>query len=148
MTVIAYRDGVIAADSLEVFNNKGVVWRSNSKKLYKLPSGAVHGWAGESSACEKMAALLREADKTDCKLPNVRLKNIEGIFVDGRMNAFFFDGSWWYPLKKKDYMAVGAGYVPAFAAMDNGADAVTAVKTAIKRNAFCGGRIQKLTVNG
>ena len=151
MTVIAYRDGVLASDSRETI--KSWVDNDTCKKIFRLPDDSVIGLSGDPLGHAVLLRELRQAlkvEKRQTVLPAPRLKQCHALMVDVDGFIYVFWGTAWAILKKRHhpYYAIGSGAGAALAAMDVGASAVDAVKVAIKRDVYCGGRVQRLTING
>lgn len=146
MTTIAYRDGVIAADSRTTF--KSFVDSDKVKKLFKLPDGAVVGLSGDWAAGMRMLKALRKAVKDGTKeLPSVRGK-FHALLACPNGDAFFYEDQDWTNLQeyKYDYYAIGSGVYYALSAMDVGATATEAVAIGIKRDIYSGGKVQSYKV--
>lgn len=153
MTVIAYRNGIMASDSC---------WSSNGTqnvshiKIVRLSSGALLGSAGDND-CRIMVDLLDKI-KDPRKLPTRAALAATKIEYDGLI-AFAKGGVWqvstcrhndagypeseevdcgcWPASTMGGYAAVGSGADYALSAMDAGANAKLAVEIACKRNIYC-----------
>jgi ATP-dependent HslUV protease subunit HslV len=141
MTVIAYRDGVLAADTLST-TDSGI--KSQCVKLYRTNDGGVLGTAGDDSPClmlldalngdEAMTDALRGATADIVCL----LMNHKGVFKIDK---------WCRPEKVEDeFIAVGSGAQAALGAMHQGATAEESAYVACKVNAFCGLPIQTMSL--
>jgi len=155
MTVIAYRNGILACDSLWTCGGLKILWQ---KKVVRLSSGALFGDSGDADN----RALIELVDQvaTSEDLPSVdELAAIRGA---SKSLLIFPDGYGWviatpgtdkhsddcgvYPAftKRQEFAAVGAGEQLAIGAMEMGASAVEAVKVACRRNAYCGLPVHEL----
>lgn len=150
MTTIAYRDGVIASDSRTTCKHH--IDSDTTKKLFKLPDGAVIGMAGAWDPGMDLFYALKKAikdgaDKKTKDLPIVRGK-YQAIVVCPNGDTWFNDMGSWTNLKEFDYeyYAIGSGTVAALSAMDAGATAKEAVAVGIKRDMYSGGKIQSYKV--
>ena len=145
MTTIAYRDGVLASDSRETAY-KSRIDTDNSKKIYRVGSALV-GMAGSSAQGLQMLEALKKAVKTRKKgeaniLPSIMLKSCTALLVESDGSLWFYEKGVWMVVK--EYYSIGSGSDYALAAMDAGLSAKEAVRLAIKRDCFSGGRIQTL----
>ena len=148
MTVVAYRDGVMASDS-RATSGKNYIETDKMPKMFRFSDGSIVGFAGEVLAWQEMARMFRESiSKGDFTLP--RLKRVTALFVSPKKTIFQFDGNNWERLTKRiyphQYYSIGSGATIAMSAMDAGASAVEAVRIAIRRDAYCGGKIRTLEI--
>lgn len=147
MTTIAYRNGLMAADSACSDEDKTLSFRT--QKIYRLKSGGLLGAAGDAD-CRQLIDLLEDI-KSPSKLPS--RPDIIKLFLDfdailvlpkGKVFNVFLDapdpdqanGRWDGGLYEipDSYFAVGSGGTLALAAMDAGASARDAVLVACKRD--------------
>jgi hypothetical protein len=132
MTIIAYRDGVMAGDGRMSTKTGDIIFEDDTK-VFKAGDYLL-GVAGDADACEFLIDSVKKGyapGKYKCT----------AMRVDRAGKIEVYEGSGWFPMFK-GYGAIGAGDLPALVAMDAGADAVTACKAAIKRNGRCGGKIR------
>lgn len=144
MTVIAYRNGIMASDSLLVDGYSRI---GTAQKIDKV-RGWIIGGAGDFDATEAFMA------KFD---PSVIRKNIYIPFYPGaprdgeeckllavspRGEMYEFSSAGVFGRVYGPYYALGAGADSAMAAMAMGATAEKAVQIAIKHNMACGGKVQ------
>jgi hypothetical protein len=144
MTVIAFKDGVMAADTQETWGNS----RARVSKLVRLPDGGVAGAAGEGAASQAALNWLESGGsldgQSDRPLPDI--SGAEVLIAKG-------DGSLWllysrfpgYPLLDKS-IAIGCGADAARMAMEYGATAVEACQRVAKYDVFCGDPVQSMEV--
>ena len=156
MTTIAYKGGVLAADSR--CSDAYDMHLTNSQKLYRLDSGAILGAAGDDDARELMT-LLGKA-KTPKQLPSradlgATRTEFSGILVLPNSDVFLItvcyvertgEGEWTGAITKiTDKMcSVGSGQQFAYGAMEAGASAPDAVRVACKRDTHSALPIQTL----
>ena len=141
MTVIVYRSGVLASDSLSSWD-----WEVGTTFVSKI-SLSKNGWAyaftGQTSSCVK-AHKLYEKGFDPNKNPNDNKKEdtgkIAGLAVSWRDEVLMLGDDGWYPIES-EYCAIGSGGPYATGALAAGASATLAVEIAIKHNPFCGGSI-------
>lgn len=139
MTVIAYRDGIMAADSM-------VTQEGDVKMLNSIKIVCKKGWmlAVTGDECPPDALVLDwffRGDPKDYKrepIPKFKF-NMLAISPEGKIQLWDQKG-FFEPLKTAFY-AVGAGADFAMGAMEVGATAVEGVRAAIKWSPHCGGRI-------
>lgn len=139
MTTIAYRSGVLAADSRETNehdNGTSFVVSDRCAKLYRLPDGSVIGCAGSSENGHVLVNALKK------KLATPKLEHTEAMHVT-KKGVFLYEGSTWLPMRDEFY-AIGSGAGYAIAAMKAKADAVTACKIGAEMDPCSGGRIKSL----
>jgi 20S proteasome alpha/beta subunit len=134
MTTIAYRNGVLAADTRET--EKDTIYSDRVRKVHKLRDGSLYAAAGSGEACEMLLQSLIK--RTKCPAP----LDVEALHVKPDGSLWVCAGNAWLPMDYEPYYAMGSGATVALAAMDAGADAVKAVRIAIKRNTHTGGRVQ------
>ena len=152
MTVIAYKNGVLAADTKAVTEDGLVV---KSKKLEKLSNGTILGTAG-SADCREIVTILGKASLSKMPLKS-KLRSTEttfrGIWVFPTGEVFkvsveFEDNKWdaeILPILEKQ-AAVGTGGAYALGAMLAGKSALEAVKIACKLDNNCGLPAESITI--
>lgn len=111
MTVIAYRDGVMAADALA---SDSVLKVAGLRKIARGPDGTLYGCGGRASIC---CEILRQP----C----------------GRVSIWTWAGAEDYPADC--YLSIGSGSAVAMGAMFMGASAEEAVRAGIEHGIGCGG---------
>jgi len=142
VTIVAYRDGVLASDSRVTIND--FIDSDTCKKIYRLSDGSLLGLAGNHGTAFVLENLLREWVKSNKgRLPPGPFKKVEAIFVRPDKTVWVY-GAGWEKWGYKTPVAIGNGMLVATGAMDTGATAKEAVKATIKRNIYCGGRVQVL----
>jgi len=148
VTTLAYRDGIMAADS------KTSACETNyakATKIHKLPDGSLVGFCGRSTSCERMLDIMKQASVSgglnhdlfsDCK-------GAMGLYVhadDGKV--FYLEGGKHsgYTELEGSFFAEGSGFVIALAAMKAGASAKKAVEIACDLDNNSGGPVVTLTL--
>jgi hypothetical protein len=149
MTVIAYRDGILACDSLWTCGILKILWHT---KIIRLASGALFGDSGDADN-RALLALVNDVDRPkdlpsaeDCaefRSASVSLlifPDKTGWFIatPGADKANGSCGVWPAWKGRNGFATVGCGEQLALGAMEHGASAVNAVKVACKRNVHCG----------
>jgi ATP-dependent protease HslVU (ClpYQ) peptidase subunit len=143
MTTIAYRDGVIAADSRVTI--KDFVDSNNDKKIYRLSDGSLFGASGDLVGGLKLLDLLKATLKAKkFVIPNANVKSTKALFITPYGTPFYYEAGYWEKRKKNEYLGIGTGGKYALAAMDAGADAITACRIGAKRDIYSGGTIRWL----
>lgn len=139
MTTIAYKDGVIAYDSL-VTAGDTVMYDDFDKKSER--DGVLFFGAGSTQDIQLLiTAYFGE-------VPSFDLDARALVFRDGRLSVLCFSDGRVYEsdvLLDRNY-AIGSGRDHAFTAMDMGASALQAVELAAKRDTCTGGLIRTFTL--
>lgn len=140
MTVVAYRDGVLAADTL-VTSNGGGTRRAETVKIVKR--GEVLGAAvGEFMASRRFLDWVRSGLEGDCPDLGEGESDAHGyIFHRGRILTFTPKGR---NTLDAPFWAAGSGFEFAMGAMAAGATPREAVVIAMQFDTGCGGRVQEL----
>ena len=158
MTVIAYRNGLMAADTGARSND---LIRTNAKKVYKCPvTGDLYGFAGNAdSMAEFIDWVISETEEDYPHIKYQRRPSIGGniekfeshfivlhVSADGKivelLTAFGKED-----FSKEPYCAIGAGAEVAIGAMYVGATATAAVGAAINHSPYCHGRVMTETLD-
>lgn len=145
MTVIVYRDGVMASDSL--LSGQGV--RCGEAEKVRDINGWLIGISGNwGVACELFDWFEQEC-RDSIKRPPSQIHvdddkyPIGVLLVRKSSGAVFCIDGLGYPQRiNAPFYAIGSGAEVALGAMEMGADAIKAVKAACKFNCYCGGRIR------
>jgi hypothetical protein len=139
MTTIAYRDGVMAADTLMI---KGETAFGYVLKIVRRPSdGALCGGAGNLGWVQAFHRRFL-ADEEGDPPPMTEYDNAIVVREQGNSVEIFEDGGAFE--FETDFTAIGSGKDFALAAMHVGADAATAVRTAIHFEPGTGGEVTVL----
>ena len=136
MTTIAYKDGIVAADSRMTQND---IILSDSFDKIIVREGATFALAGQPGDYE--AAI--DAFLTNRKTKNLIISGV--VFYLGDIYGIGCDeeeGFWKEKFDANTPYASGSGKTYALTAMDMGASAKEAVKMAIKRDVYSGGKIK------
>lgn len=136
MTTVAYRDGVLAADSR--ITAADMVVTDKATKVHRLRDGSLFGHAGSVEDAERLKRALVKGHDAPKDLDVIALL----VHPDGTITLF--EGNLW--IKQTDpYYAIGSGAPYALGAMDAGADAPSAALIGSRRDTSSGGRIKKVT---
>ncbi len=143
MTVIVYRDGILAADSLVCSSNTRI---GSDKKIYKIKHYLI-GAAGDTSVIEDILHWIKNGKDRDKKPTFNSSSSFEGIIINTKTaEVTYIELSCSEFPVKAPYYAIGIGADFALGAMYKGADAEEAVEAAISLSTACGGAIQVLRV--
>ena len=125
MTTIAYRDGVLAADSRSEDSCTKVFC---FPKIYKV-AGRLVGMAGCVSKGQEFLEWLRAGGER-LKIDEDRMSAI-ALLEDGSVEVYE-DTTFWLDLPPGEFYAVGSGAAAALAAMHCGKSAAEAVEIACR----------------
>lgn len=125
MTTLAYRDGVMAADS-SCWDGGVNVHRL--RKVYRV-KGLLVGYTGDVGAFGRFLDWLKDGGYPD-EYPKVKSLTVLAVSKDGAVKSF--DESGPHVGHAAPYYAIGAGSAVALGAMFAGADAKTAVRAAVR----------------
>ena len=142
MTVIAYRDGVLAADTLAVRGDSKI---GHMVKIAKAPDGRLGAAGGDAGVGAAWLAWVAGGFDGDRPLGKSDDKYVDmGIVVelDGAMTVY--EGTMMPFTITGPYFAIGCGSPEAMGAMHAGASAVQAVEAAIAHDVHCGGCVMTL----
>ncbi len=141
MTTIAYKDGVIAYDSRQT--RSGSIVSDDCQKL-TVVDGVSFFLSG--AVCDEKA-LIAAYFGTPSHVP----VECSGYAVDGgRLQMVGHDdktGVWRQDLDPANPDAIGSGSAYALAAMDMGASAEEAVRAAMKRDIYTGGKVRTMRID-
>lgn len=139
MTTIAYRDGVLAADTLTTRGATAIVGVTKVAKGGTRMGGA----CGGAGFCSEWLAWIREERPEPPEAKCVDDCNDVGMVVhaDGRLEIYEPSGA--YTIETP-YYAFGSGRDQALGAMFAGADAETAVRAACEHDVYTGGPVTVL----
>lgn len=146
MSIIVYRDGVMASDSA-LSNDDSSIYAN--VKLLRLPDGTLLGGTGDQVLVQKWFRWVRCAEGPIPPEP-LPTKDKEFSILMVRPGepprSLFPDG--WLEYSGAEYMAVGSGAYFAYGALHAGANAAAAVRAAIHFSCTCGGQVQVITHEG
>ena len=145
MTIIAFKDGVMAADTqLTQFNAK-----LRAQKIVRLPDGGVAGGCGLWSAAYAGLKWLADGgsdsgDEGKKLLPEIDEATILIAKPDGSL--WLLEGRFpAFPITDK-FASVGCGSDAAIMALRSGKSAVEAVHAVIQQDVLCGDPVQSMEV--
>lgn len=141
MTTIAYRDGVMAADSRASYGD--FVVPAGTRKLFRLKNGSVAAVTGSEPIWRAILNWL-DTDRTEPQ-PNPQISDSRGTIIV--MNAAgeieVFEDGFSYP-ETSSFMAYGSGQPVALGALYSGASAEEAVRIATLVDKHSGGDVQTM----
>lgn len=134
MTTIAYKDGILASDSLVTGNGMRC---GMTVKISKGKNG-MGGCAGSASDAEKLTNWIKNGGSM--KKPPELSREIDGLYIRKNGKTYYYADGGFSKFKGK-FAAVGSGERYAMAAMQSGKSAKGAVKIACKLDCYSGGKI-------
>lgn len=140
MTIICYRDGVMAADTAAIADG---IRQSSSFKIIRSQHGVLAACAGSSADCYKFERWFQDgSDPFRFKISLEEEGSFGGIFVlsDGQVHRVTYKGDI-YPVYAK-FHAEGSAYQFALGALAAGCSAEETVKLCIEHCQGVGGPVQ------
>lgn len=137
MTAIAYRDGIIAADTNACTDDIVV------GQLHKIAKrgDAIAGATGTSIAVDSfLRSFMARTDK-DFRLEDKDAEDFQGIIVEQNGTIWNVEASGKHPITAP-FFALGAARGILIGAMAAGASAEEAVRIAIQYDCLCGGEVE------
>lgn len=138
MTTIAYRNGILAADSMAT--RGGSIMPERSQKVFRLRDGRLFGWCGEAGLGVRARMHFDDPKKHD-----------PVVTTDGGALVIGLDGSIWtyehgalVAAPGAPFYALGSGRGEAYGALAMGATARQAVAIAARFDNCTGGPVQWL----
>lgn len=140
MTTIAIKDGVMACESKEAYDD-GMIATWDAWKV-ALHNDAYYGFCGSSHHINVVMDTIRGNAKLEDLSPEITLQFIKMPKAGKPLLVYLSDGHVSQePITKNGY-AIGSGMPYAMVAMSCGKSAVEAVKEAIKWDCFSGGKVK------
>ncbi|MFC3072354.1 hypothetical protein [Shinella pollutisoli] len=135
MTTVAYRDGVLAADSRFMVNG----WKQPhpAKKLFRMKDGAVCAVTGDYAISVEFVRWL-DGDRAQPAPQLGDMGRVIHMAKDGTLTIYEMSGSFEVSC---EFTAFGSGSPAAQAAMYMGADAIKAVEIAALLDDATGGNV-------
>jgi hypothetical protein len=138
MTIIAYRDGVMATDSQTVSGGRiaGV-----TRKLCRAPDGTIAAACGDAGVCHRFRKWVESGLVGDFD-PKVERGDFGALIArpGGGVDCMDWRGN--LVSVKAEFYADGCAADMAIGAMAHGASAIEAVAICIDHDSACGGEIQ------
>ncbi|TYO65499.1 hypothetical protein FXV83_16315 [Bradyrhizobium hipponense] len=144
MTTIAYKDGVLAGDTLMI---KGSTITGHITKIVRRESdGALCGGSGNLNWLQAFHRWFLDGEKDDeMPEPSEYDNAIIARKDDPEVEIFEFGGSFVF---EPNFTAIGSGKEYAFGAMSAGADAEEAIRIACLYDPGTGGEVQVVRHDG
>jgi hypothetical protein len=140
MTTIAYRNGVLAADTGAYINNGSVRVPGRGRKLYRLKDGSMAAGAGSRKDIQEMVRWLDGGDEP-AKDNDAYLLHISTEFIT------YYEGTHVRDVEDCSFYALGSGAAAALGAMYAGADAYGAIEAAIAVDPYTDGEIDMMMMD-
>jgi len=138
MTTVAYKDGILAADTRQIGD---YIDQHHATKIYEIGSAKI-GFCG--SVSQALIFIKWFKDQTRDKPHYEQLKNFEALVIRGG-RAYAYDGNC-EAVATGHPCAIGSGCHFAMGAMLAGASAVEAVKIAMKLDENTGGKVKSIII--
>jgi hypothetical protein len=151
MTIITYKDGVMASDTGA--RNESVI-RTNVTKIFKCPSGALYGFAGNADSMSDYISWVKHGgvDEKPPIIPGNKDTNVGSFIVlrvsaDGQFKKLITSfGSENY--SDEPYCAIGAAQEVAYGAFWMGASATKAVEACLAHSPYAFGIVDAIKLTG
>lgn len=147
MSIIAYRDGIIAADTLTTAGQTRV---GHNPKIARNSHGDLAGAVGGLAFCENFLVWFRNGEKGERPKATSDGDGHTDMGIifrrDGTIVEIGSDGE--FPASRAEFYAIGCADDVALGAMYAGASAADAVRAAIALNVHCGGEVETLAHDG
>lgn len=143
MTIIAYRKGILAADTL-ISEPDNHLKSGYAKKIVKTKDGYLAGANGDCEYCVKFLEWAQTDRKTNA--PKCCDDSDGAFLITPKGKIHYYYGKV-FEVLDNEYVAIGSGAPVALGAMFAGGSAVVAVEAACKWNTLCDGKITILTLN-
>jgi ATP-dependent HslUV protease subunit HslV len=144
MTVVAYRDGVLAADSLAT---AGHVKTGQVQKIWRFDDGRLVGGAGGAGDMSTFVAWLLGGGRGPWECRD-KENGFSALVVAGNGEVAIYDAEGRGYALQAEFYARGAGAELALGAMAMGARADQAVEIACRYSVWCEGPVQRLCLAG
>lgn len=142
MTTIAFRNGILAADTR---STSGETVTGSVVKIAKAADGSLAAAVGNSAYCYRYREWVTAGRIGDAPLPVEKDggDDAKGVLIDPAGKVWQFESRGICPIEA-EYLAWGSGRDFALGAMFSGADAEAAVKAAAAHDPYTGGEITVL----
>lgn len=145
MTVIAYRDGTLAADTLVT---TGSDMAGQALKIKRLETWLV-GYAGSFGSMQPVLNWITDGADFTKPVEYPAGMDTSAILIDKDGQGHYVDSESRFVSKvTAPYMTIGCGSSGARVAMHLGCSAIEAVEAVIDLDVACGGKVTFLTVEG
>lgn len=145
MTILAFRDGILASDTLVTHGGARV---AHTKKILRV-EGWLIGACGTFGAIKPIEAWVKAGANLDSPVEFGKVDDSAAIVVDPRGKIYHVDTAACYVMEEfSPFTALGSGADVARGAMFQGATSIDAVKASIALETNCGGMVYWLGVDG
>ncbi|MCF4166345.1 hypothetical protein L2U69_11875 [Zavarzinia compransoris] len=144
MTTVAYKDGIIAADTALGTGKGGCIATVHVRKIGRAPCGGLVGCSGQADSVAAVVRRVEEGGFGAAGLAEVP-PAADGFFVSRGGAITIIGEQGCYPVRGAVY-ACGSGEIAALAAMMAGASAEEAVRIAIQLDHATGGEVETLEI--
>jgi len=136
VTTIAYRDGIMAADSSTYIHGGACRLPGAVKKIWRMKNGAVMGPAGSYRDSHALMRWFEKGEKDDPPSTG----EVTALIISADRRVILVDGEAYREVAAPFY-AIGSGADAALGAMYAGASAAEAISIAAKIDPYTGGEI-------
>lgn len=149
MTVIAYRDGIMAADGSRFAGDTGVKVATSIKKIRRTPDGGLAAACGDVPTIQAFHDWVRTSFRDDRKPGKVADQSAFGaVLVTPEGKILRCDGDMTLYETNTEYEAQGSHESFLLGALAAGATAEQAVRLAVQFCAYAGGDVQVERLRG
>jgi len=142
MTVIAYKDGVMAADTMIVGGNQ----KLRAQKLVRMPDGGVAGGAGRWSTAYAILKFIESGGDVFDSVASIDAEDAQVLIARPDGSLWLIDGALpAYPLLDAE-ASIGCGSDAALMAMSMGDSAVEAIARVTRQDVMCGDPVQSMQI--
>jgi hypothetical protein len=155
MTVVCYKDGIMAADSGLFWDN---AWCGSTQKLFRLNNGLIYGAAGEGDDRRLRHLLGKYPDPEQVPIEDLQTfakSETQALIVSPKKKIWFLQLSYDTNHDSHDvevisesaeFISVGMGRWIAFGAMAHGASAAEAIAVTIRYAMGTRGPVQTMAL--
>lgn len=135
MTTIAYRDGILAGDTL--IADEEVRFPGHARKVFRLRDGSLLGLCGDLAQIQAFMGWLRKGTPGECP----PFDKSDAMIVRPDRVLIFCEGGRFSTLSGMPYVALGSGRLLALGCLWHGGTAVEAVRAGIAHDIASGGKV-------
>lgn len=144
MTVIVWRNGIMAADTLSYIHNGECRMPGEVQKIWRLANGSLLGHAGVRRQAHALMRWVEEGEKGEP--PDTG--EVTAILAERGGRLRLFDGKSERDHDDVPFYAIGSGAQVALGALYQGATAIQAAQIACLVSPYCGGNIRFERIGG
>jgi hypothetical protein len=135
MTTIAYRDGIMAGDTLVA--DEEVRFPCHERKVHRLSDGSLVGLCGDLAQTQAFLGWLRAGMPGDCP----PFDKSDAVIARPGRALIFCEGGRFSTLAEVPYVALGSGRLLALGCLWHGGSAAEAVRAGIAHDIASGGKV-------